>query len=107
DVFWGKTKFHINEQYNSRSARFHVASRLEPIPVCLTDEEKNLFLEQFKPGVGVIPLLSTYKNCLLVVADDKDRIGYRAGKPYGGRVSRMREELCYVEEHGRIIGDIA
>ncbi|MEC3880448.1 hypothetical protein [Parapedobacter sp. 10938] len=107
DVVWGKSKFHINEKYNGRSARFHITSKHEPIPIDLTEEEKKMFLEQFRPGVGIIPLLSKYKNCLLVIADENDRIGYRAGKTYGGRVSRMREELCYVEEHGRIIGDIA
>lgn len=107
DVMWGTTKFHVNERYNARQPRFHVASRHAPIQVEFTDEEKKAFLEQLKPGVGIIPLLAPYKNCLLIISDSKDRIGYRAGRPYGGKVSKMREELFYVEEHGRIIGDIA
>src|SRR5690606_9975538 len=60
-----------------------------------------------EPGVLINPILKPYKNCLIIISDNKDRIGYRAGKSYGGKVSRMKEELFYVEEHGRIIGDIA
>ncbi|WP_133166303.1 hypothetical protein [Sphingobacterium haloxyli] len=107
DVAWGKTKFHINERHNTSAPRFHITSKHTPISIELTEGEKQEFLEKFKPGVGVIPVMAAYKNCLVVVSDNKDRIGYRAGKAYGGKVSRMREELFYVEEYGRIIGDIA
>lgn len=107
DVAWGKTRFHIDERYNVGVPRFQITSRYSPIFIGLDDEEKRTFLEQFKPGVPIIPLLRPYKNCLVIISDNKDRIGYRAGKSYGGKVSRMKEELFYVEEHGRIIGDIA
>lgn len=107
DVEWGKTKFHIDERYNIGTPRFQVTSRHSPIPIELNDEEKRTFLEQFEPGVLINPILKPYKNCLIIISDNKDRIGYRAGKSYGGKVSRMKEELFYVEEHGRIIGDIA
>ncbi len=107
DVEWGVTKFHINEKYNTRASLFHVASKHRPVPVALTDVEKEAFLAVFKPGVSRIPKLEPYKNCLMVIADSNDRIGFRAGSTYGGKVSKMREELFCVEEHGRIIGDIA
>lgn len=107
DVLWGKTVFHVNEKYNTRTPRFQITSKHKPMPIELTAEEKELFLSELKPGVGVISLLAQYTNCLVHVADSKDRIGYRAGDAYGGKVSRMREELFYVEEHGRVIGDIA
>ena len=86
---------------------FLVTGRNRPIQVKLTETEKQAFLSGFKPGVRVIPELASYKNCLLVVSDSKDRIGFRSGAAYAGRVSRAREELFCVEEHGRIIGDIA
>ena len=42
---------------------------------------------------------------LITVEDSEDRIGIRAGN-YSKR-GWAREELFYVEEEGRIIGDIA
>lgn len=107
NVDWGATKFHIDERYNTREPLFRVTSKLRPIPVKLTGDEKRAFLSSLKPGVSSIPQLAPYSNCLIVITDSNDRIGFRAGSSYRGKVSRMREELFYVEEHGRIIGDIA
>ena len=106
-VSWGKTIFHIDEKHNSKSSRFRIISRYEPVPVELNSEDKAAFLSQFKPGVSISPQMAPYKNMLLNILDSNDRVGFRSGKAYGGRVSRGREELFYVEEHGRIIGDIA
>lgn len=107
DVNWGKSIFHIDEKYNGTVSRFKIMSRHKAVDIVLSDKEKASLLSKFKPGVSIITELSPYKNMLLHIADANDRIGFRAGKAYAGRISRPREELVYVEEHGRIIGDIA
>jgi hypothetical protein len=106
-VSWGKTIFHIDEKHNGRSSRFRIISRTEPVQVELSALDKTAVLAGLKPGVNMIAQLIPYKNCLLHIVDSNDRVGFRAGKAYGGKVSRGREELFYVEEHGRIIGGIA
>lgn len=107
DVQWGNTVFHFDEKYNSKSNyRFEVLSRQPAAAIQLDPEQKKKFLEQLKPGVQVIPELAPYRNSLVIVADKDDRIGYRAGAKYKDQ-SWAREELFYVEEHGRILGDIA
>src|SRR5690606_8329304 len=70
----------------------------------LSPQARAAFLSKLKPGVKIISELAGYKNCLVTVADEGDQIGVRAGRE--GQ-SWDREELFYVEEHGRIIGDIA
>ena len=57
-------------------------------------------------GVQIIPELAPYAEHLITVVDGKDRIGIRSGANYSKR-GWAREELFYVEEEGRIIGDIA
>lgn len=104
NVHWGNTVFHIDEQYNTKTnARFEIRSRLKPVKV---EVDKDLLLKVLKPGVKMIPELAPYTNCLVFAADDKDRIGLRAGERYNGQ-SWAREDFFYVEEHGRIIGDLA
>ncbi|MGX5816565.1 hypothetical protein ACWKWU_00120 [Chitinophaga lutea] len=101
-VQWGQTIFHIDEQYNVKNAsRFEVISREKPRQV---EVDKAVLLNKLKPGVLFIPELAPYTNCLVFAVDEKDRIGLRAG--YGGQ-SWAREDFFYVEEHGRIIGDLA
>ncbi len=103
-VHWGQTVFHLDEQYNSRAAaRFDIKSRLQPRKV---EVDKALLLKVLKPGVRMIPELAPYNNCLVFVVDEKDRIGLRAGERFEGQ-SWAREDFFYVEEHGRIIGDLA
>lgn len=107
NVNWGHTKFHIDESLNTKTEpRFEVRGRKMQQKIQLNAQQKASFLSKLKPGVKVIPELADYKNCLVVVQDTNDRIGYRAGERYDGQ-SWAREELFYVEEHGRIIGDIA
>jgi len=107
NVDWGNTICHIDEKTNTAAnGRFKIMPRKEKMNVELNAEQKAAFLKQFKPGVKLIPELSPYKNCLLGVVDKGDQIGFRAGAKYNGQ-SWSREELFYVEEHGRIIGDIA
>ena len=53
-----------------------------------------------------IPELSEYNNSLIVISDSTDHIGFRSGARYSNQ-SRAREELFYVAEKGKIIGDIA
>ncbi len=107
NVQWGNSVFHLNEKYNQkRIPRFHVISLKSPKAVQLDDAAKKSFLSQLRPGVQVIPEMAPYKNCLISIADSADQIGFRAGKKYVGQ-SWDREELFYVEEDGRILGDIA
>ena len=76
-------------------------------PQKLTRDEtiKAALLENLKPGVQLIPELAQYANHLIIVEDDNDRIGIREGNY--SKAGWAREELFYVEEEGRIIGDIA
>jgi hypothetical protein len=106
NVQWGQTKFHIDEKFNSPSEpRFRVLNDKPTVPIELTDEEKAAVLEQLRPGVQIIPELARYAGHLVSVKDFNDRIGIRAGRE--GNRGWPREELFYVEEEGRIIGDIA
>jgi hypothetical protein len=77
-------------------------------PRDLMEEEgiKAALLEKLRPGVQLIPELAPYAGHLISVVDAEDRIGIRAGSRYSKR-GWAREELFYVEEEGRIIGDIA
>ncbi|MDF2715696.1 MAG: hypothetical protein K0R28_2621 [Paenibacillus sp.] len=107
NVQWGHTKFHIDESFNSKSnPRFQVSSRKSSGPIALDTATKASLVAKLKPGTAIIPELANYKNCLVVVADSNDKIGFRYGEKYDGQ-SWAREELFYVEEHGRIIGDLA
>jgi hypothetical protein len=72
----------------------------------LDEETKAALVAQVKPGVQIIPELAGYAGHLITVVDENDRIGIRAGASYTKR-GWAREELFYVEEEGRIIGDIA
>ncbi len=103
---WGNTVFHIDERYNvQRTPRF-VVSNDEPTETLeLDDELKATLLERIKPGVQIIPELAEYSNHLITVVDSEDRIGIRAG--YENHRGWAREDFFYVEEEGRIIGDIA
>ncbi len=107
NVHWGQTVFHIDEQYNARSsARFEVKSRQQPQQISLDAAAKADLLKQLKPGVKLLPMMAPYTNCLVFIADEKDRIGLRAGEKYTGQ-SWAREDFFYVEEHGRLTGDLA
>ncbi|WP_236980426.1 hypothetical protein [Membranihabitans maritimus] len=104
NVIWGHTIFHIEEKYNTRNPVFHIKSANEDY-ISLSDPERKAIIEQIKPGVCKIKELAGYSNHLVHLMDEKDRIGFRAG-PYDS-IGRPREELFYVEEGGKIIGDIA
>ena len=107
NVHWGKTTFHIDERYNDRrTPRFVVRNDLPRQTLDLDAETKTALLAQIKPGVQIIPELAPYAGHLISVVDSEDRIGIRAGASYSKR-GWAREELFYVEEEGRIIGDIA
>ncbi len=106
-TYWGSTVFHLDESLNSmKEFRFLVQSYYEPTPIEFTEEEKKSFLAKLKPGVGIIPEMAKYKNCMVRIVDSKDQIGFRSGARFKGQ-SWPRQEFFYVEEHGRIIGDIA
>lgn len=106
DVDWGNTVFHIDERHNNRRVpRFEVTSKDIPREIVLSEEEKKEFLSYINSGKTTIPLLEPYKNHLVVIADADDRIGFRSGERYKGQ-SWAKEDLFYVEEAGRIIGDI-
>ncbi|MFW5867936.1 MAG: hypothetical protein ACOCX2_08985, partial [Armatimonadota bacterium] len=105
NVSWGHTIFHIEEEFNTlRDPRFEVLND-KPTETIEDEELKAALLESIRPGVQIIPELAPYAGHLIGVRDNDDRIGIRAG--YEGNRGWAREELFYVEEEGRIIGDIA
>ena len=71
----------------------------------LDESTKAALLEKIRPGIQIIPELASYAGYLITVVDEEDRIGIRAGNY--SKKGWAREELFYVEEEGRIIGDIA
>ncbi|UCD50151.1 MAG: hypothetical protein JSW27_21810 [Phycisphaerales bacterium] len=106
NVQWGQTTFHIDERFNSRRFPRFVVLNDEPTQTLkLGKETKAILLHRIRPGVQIIDELAPYAGCLISVEDANDRIGIRAGN-YSKR-GWAREELFYVEEEGRIIGDIA
>lgn len=105
-VEFGNTIFHINEKYNTKSPVFNVISYDKPQEINVSDAVKRNIIESIKPGTQIIPELKDYPNSLILIKDDNDRIGFRAGDRYAGQ-SRAKEELFYVEEGGKILGDIA
>jgi hypothetical protein len=106
NVHWGSTTFHIDERFNHRRFPRFVVLNDEPTQTLELDKEtKAILLEKIRPGVQIINELAPYAGHLITVEDAKDRIGIRAGN-YSKR-GWAREELFYVEEEGRIIGDIA
>ena len=106
NVHWGNTTFHIDEKFNHRRFPRFVVLNDEPTQTLKLDKEtKATLLKKIRPGVQIINELAPYAGHLISVEDSKDRIGIRAGN-YSKR-GWAREELFYVEEEGRIIGDIA
>lgn len=106
NVSWGNTIFHIDERYNDQRTPRFVVLGAEPTRTLELDEElKRVLLERIRPGVQIIPELAPWAGHLVSVQDSGDRIGIRAG--YEGNRGWAREELFYVEEEGRIVGDIA
>ncbi len=106
DVDWGNTVFHIDEKYNSLTDfRFEVTPKDNPKDIVLSAEEKKELLSDLNSGKTIIPTLEPYKNHLIIIADSNDRIGFRAGASYKGQ-SWAREDFFYVEESGKVIGDI-
>ncbi|MHC4118435.1 MAG: hypothetical protein ACYSWO_13120 [Planctomycetota bacterium] len=106
NVDWGNTTFHIDERFNDRRLARFVVLNDEPTKTLELDKEmKAALLEKIRPGVQIIDELAPYAGHLINVEDVEDRIGIRAGN-YSKR-GWAREELFYVEEEGRIIGDVA
>jgi hypothetical protein len=107
NVHWGKSVFHIDERFNHKTIpRFVVANDEAQQTVKWDEETRAAILRKLKPGVQIISELAPYAGFLLSVVDSGDRIGLRAGAQFAGQ-GWAREELFYVEEEGRIIGDIA
>lgn len=106
NVQWGKTILHIDERHNTRSDPRFIVENDEPSKSLTQDKwVRGALLKKLKPGVQIIDELAPYAGCLFVVRDTGDRIGIRAG--YEGNKGWAREEVFYVEEEGRILGDIA
>jgi len=106
NVRWGNTTFHVDEKFNSRRfPRFVVLNDETTKTLELDEKMKAALLDKIRPGVQIINELAPYANHLITVVDANDRIGIRAGN-YSKR-GWAREELFYVEQEGRVIGDIA
>jgi len=105
-VQWGETVFRINEAYNGREPVFRISGYNPPADILSDTVAKEALIRDLHPGVQQIHELKAYNNCLLWIRDNNDKIGYRYGEAYRGQ-SRGREELIYIEEDGRIVGDVA
>ncbi len=106
NVHLGQTTIHIDEAFNSKKhPRFLVLNDRPSVSLAKNEKIKAALLKRLKPGVQLIPELAEYAGHLFQVRDDADRIGIRAGNY--SKKGWAREELFYVEEEGRIIGDIA
>jgi len=105
-VSWGESIFHINEGLNTKNPVFRVSSRLDAVDIEVDAETKGKIVSAVKPGMQVLPELRDFKNSLISIVDENDRIGFRAGERYKGQ-SWAREEFFYLEEDGRVVGDIA
>ncbi|RKN85500.1 hypothetical protein [Paenibacillus ginsengarvi] len=104
NVNWGATRFHIDESFNSKSdMKFMITSAKPSSAIVLDPAAKASLIAKLRPGTTQLPELAPYKNCLVFVVDKNDIVARREG--YGTQWSK--EEFFYVEEHGRIVGDIA
>ena len=103
-VYWGQSVFHINEIYNTKEPVFVISSDEAPISLLDNAALKKAVIEQLRPGVQQIEELSPYSNHLLWIRDDKDHIGNRYMESGG---PKRKEELVYVENNGRLIGEVA
>ncbi len=104
-VQWGQSVFYIDESQNTSEPVFHIRSRMDPVDIPASGSVGQAIIEQVRPGVVIIPELAGFENHLIHLYDEEDRIGFRAGN-YNNR-SRAREELFYVSQQGRILGDVA
>lgn len=105
-VFWGETIFHINERQNTKMSVFNILSRYESVEIEVDLKIKNKIITAIRPGIQQLPELKEYKNSLIIIVDENDRIGFRAGERYKGQ-SWAREDFFYLEEGGRVVGDIS
>ncbi len=107
NAHWGKTTIHIDERHNDPiKPRFVVKNDQPTEDLTLDPDMKTALLEKIRPGVQIISELAPYAGHLISVVDSEDRIGIRSGAKFS-KQGWAREELFYVEEEGRIIGDIA
>lgn len=106
-VNWGETIFHIDEAYNTPKAfKFSVDSKKKKIVKTFSNEQKQSILKELVPGVDVVTEFKNLSGSLIYIEDENDRIGFRAGASFDGQ-SWARQEFFYVEEHGKIIGEVA
>src|SRR3990172_740680 len=106
-IEWGDTVFHVDENAGARANLFVVQSREAPVRIEFDAATNARVIAQVKPGVTIIPELAPYRNSFVLMTDTNDRIGSRGGARYGGTATRPKEEFFFVEEHSRILGDIA
>lgn len=103
-VDWGETVFLIDESHHTKEPVFHVQSAIKET-ITLSESERLDLARSIKPAVTILDALVKYKNHLIHLWDQKDLIGARAGS--NANSGRPKEELLYIEEAGKIVGDIA
>ncbi|PJZ19819.1 hypothetical protein CEW46_21250 [Bacillus cereus] len=101
NIEWGVSKIHIDESFNTGTPTFVVAS---------TDASYKLDASKFpaivaklKKGQTIISELAPYRDSFLVVTDSTTKIGKRDGTGGGWNL----QEFFVVEEHGKLVGEIA
>ncbi len=106
-VDWGETVIHIDETFNNtKDFKFIIGSRQELKSIDLEASVKQQLVQHLVPGVQEIAALAPYRGSLIYMEDKNDRVGYREGDRYGGQ-SWAKQELFFVEDHGKVLGDIA
>ncbi|MVZ67385.1 hypothetical protein GQF61_16140 [Sphingobacterium sp. DK4209] len=106
-VEWGASVFYIDEQHNTPKAfKFNIVSKAPIKNHQLSESDKRNILAKLIPGVTEIAELNQFRGNLIYVEDKNDRVGYRAGAKFDGQ-SWAKQELFFIEDHGKVVGDIA
>ncbi|MEF2243687.1 MULTISPECIES: hypothetical protein [unclassified Paenibacillus] len=101
-VDWGMSVFHIDEAFNRTDASRFLVSGEKPA-IELERSRQMQLLPYLRKGQYIIPELKEFANHIVIVRDDHCRVGHRSGDI---QKSWAMEDFFYVEEHGRILGEI-
>ena len=100
DVFWGKTKFHIDESKSKQWLR-HFWVQEDEQAVTLDVLETQGILEDFNQHNRVVDTLKNYPNSYLMYTES----GTQVGKRYNTTSFRTKNDFFYVSNYGKLIGD--
>jgi hypothetical protein len=97
---FGRATFLIDESISSETVPwFTVNSDYEPVEV--DSSLWGAIRTKLVSGISIISELSPYKNSLVVITDNDDKIGAR----YGYTNDWARQDFFYIDEGGKVVGD--